>query len=179
MKKCKQISQISWINNKEINHLKRSKWVWRIWLNECDDYVIWDHLVFNNWKELWVKFMFTKKPLNAISDPHSITDLSNNKLFSGPMHVCVRACVCACVVVCGCACVCVFISFHRKGFSRLKKTINEVPEVKVSNCMLRRYFFVNYLCRHVIDNHCRNLQASNWAKECQLNREEPGEVKDN
>ena len=48
--------------------------------------------------------MFTKKPLNAISDPHSITDLSNNKLFSGPMRVCVRACVrvwlCVAVRVC-------------------------------------------------------------------------------
>ena len=125
--------------------------------------------------------MFTKKLLNAISDPHSITDLSNNKLFSGSMRVCVRACVCvrarACVRACACVCVrvrvcvcvcvwlcvcvCVFISSHRKGFSRLNKTINEVPEVEVSNCMLRKYFFVNYLCRHVIENHCRNLQASN------------------
>ena len=79
------------------------------------------------------------------------------------VHVCVRVrvCVCVCVCVCGCACVCGFISSHRKGFSRLNKTINEVPEVEVSNCMLRKYFFVNYLCRYVIENHCRNLQASN------------------
>ena len=69
--------------------------------------------------------MFTKKLLNAISDPHYITDLSNNKLFSGYMRVCVRACVCVCacvrarvcvrvhvcvrVRVCVCVCVCVAV----------------------------------------------------------------------
>ena len=70
--------------------------------------------------------MFTKKLLNAISDPHYITDLSNNKLFSGYMRVCVRACVCVCacvrarvcvrvhvcvrVRVCVCVCVCVCVA---------------------------------------------------------------------
>ena len=32
--------------------------------------------------------------------------------------------------VCVCLCVCVFISFHHKGFSRLNKTINVIPEFR-------------------------------------------------
>ena len=45
--------------------------------------------------------------------------------------------------------------------------------------MLRKYFCVKNLRRHVIDNYSRDLQASNCAKEFQLNRAEPREVKDN
>ena len=54
-----------------------------------------------------------------------------------------------------------------------------MPEVQVSDGMLRKYFRVKYLCRHVIDNHSRNLQAGNCAKECQLNHAKPQEIKDN
>ena len=51
----------------------------------------------------------------------------------------VRVSVCVCVCVCAharawgcvCMCICVFISFHRKGFSWLNKTINVMPEVHV------------------------------------------------
>ena len=45
--------------------------------------------------------------------------------------------------------------------------------------MLRKYFFVKNLCRHVTDNHSRDLQASNCAKERRLNRAKPRDVKDN
>ena len=54
-----------------------------------------------------------------------------------------------------------------------------MPEVQVSDGMLRKYFRVKCLCRHVIDNHSRNLQAGNCAKECQLNHAKPQEIKDN
>ena len=50
---------------------------------------------------------------------------------------------------------------------------------QVSDGMLRKYFCVKNLCYHVVDNHSRDFQASNCLKECQLNREEPREVKDN
>ena len=77
-----------------------------------------------------------------------------------------KLCVCVCVCVCVCACVCVFIFFHRKDFFWLNKTMNVMPEVQVSDGMLRKNFCVKYLCRHVKYNHSKNLKA----KECQLNR---------
>ena len=108
-------------------------------------------------------------------------------------RACARACVCACVCACAhvcahaclCACmracvpVCVFISFHRKGFSWLNKTLNVVPEVQVRDYMLRKYFCVKYFCRQIIDNHSRDLQANNCANDCQSNWAEPREVKNN
>ena len=54
-----------------------------------------------------------------------------------------------------------------------------MPEVQVSDGMLRKYCCVKYLCCHVIENDNRNLKAGNCAKECQLNWAEPREVKDN
>ena len=54
-----------------------------------------------------------------------------------------------------------------------------MPEVQVSDGILRKYFCVKNLCRHVRENHSRNLQASNSTKERQLNRAKPQEVKDN
>ena len=48
-----------------------------------------------------------------------------------------------------------------------------------SDVVLRKHFCVKNFCRHVIDNYSRDLQTSNCAKECQLNRTEPQEVKDN
>ena len=35
---------------------------------------------------------------------------------------------------------------------------------QASDVVLRKLFCVKYLRRHVIDNHCRDLQASNYAK---------------
>ena len=46
--------------------------------------------------------------------------------------------------------------------------------VKVSN----RIFRIKYLCCHVKDNHSRNLQAANCAKECQLNQAKRQKIKD-
>ena len=46
---------------------------------------------------------------------------------------------------------------------------------QVSDDMLRKYFCVKNLCRHVISDH----QAGNSAKVCQLKRQKPREVKDN
>ena len=103
-------------------------------------------------------------------------------------------CVCVCVFVCVCVCVCalcallewvflfvcvricVFISFLCKGFSWLSK-IN----VMFRSAMLcwGNKFYAKYLCSHVIDNHSRDLQASCYIKECQLNRAKLREVKDN
>ena len=50
---------------------------------------------------------------------------------------------------------------------------------QASDVVLRKYFCVKNLRRHVIDNNSRDLQTSNRAKECQLNRAEPRERKDN
>ena len=84
--------------------------------------------------------------------------------------------------VCVCVCVCVFISFHRNCFWLNKNKCN--AWVQVSDGMLRKYLCIKYLlikyfCRHVIGNHRRNLQGGNCAKECQLSRAKPREVKDN
>ena len=94
------------------------------------------------------------------------------------VFLCVWVCACVLVFVFVCVCVCVFIPFHHKGFFWLNRTVNVVPEVQSSDSMLRKYFCYKYLCRHDIGNHSWNLQASNCAKEWQLNREEPREVKD-
>ena len=48
------------------------------------------------------------------------------------------------VRVCVCVCVCVFISLHRKDFSWLNKTIDVMPEIQVSDGMLKKYFCVKF-----------------------------------
>ena len=88
-----------------------------------------------------------------------------------------RCCCCCFVCVCVCMYVCACVYFL--GFSWLNKSINVMPDTQVSDGMLRKYFGVKYICRHVIDNHSRNLQASNGSKECQLNQGRPQDVKDN
>ena len=45
--------------------------------------------------------------------------------------------------------------------------------------MLRKFFYIKCLCRHVIDNYSRNLQTGNCANECQLNQAKQRKVKDN
>ena len=85
-------------------------------------------------------------------------------------------CVFACVYVCVPACL---FSFTVK-VSLLTEENNKCnARDQVSDGMLRKYFCVKYLRRHVIDNHSRNVQASNCAKECQLNGTEPRTVKGN
>ena len=108
------------------------------------------------------------------------------------VRVCVRACVCACVcvyvcvcgggcVVGGCvlACVCVCAYFLPPLRLLLTEQSNKCnARDQASDVELGKYFCVDNLCHHVIDNHSRDLQASNYAKESQLNRAVPREVKD-
>ena len=84
-----------------------------------------------------------------------------------------------CVCMCVCVCVYVFISSHRIGFSSLNKAINVMTEVQVSDGILRKYFCVKCFYCLVIYHHSRNLDSGNCAKECQLNRAEPRELKEN
>ena len=79
----------------------------------------------------------------------------------------------SCDFWCYSLCVCVFISFHRKGFW-LNKTNGNKQRRYTEEILLYKY-----LCRLVIDNHSRNLQTNNCSKECQSNRAESREVKDN
>ena len=83
-----------------------------------------------------------------------------------------------CVYVCVCVCVCVYVSSHCKGFSWLNKT-NVMPVFRSAMLCLGDQFCAKYLFCHVIDNHGRDLQASNCVKQCLLSRAKPQEVKDN
>ena len=113
--------------------------------------------------------------------------------------VCVYLCLSVCVVCVLCVCVCayihsvfvcmcvwvgggwvvvfVFISFHSKGLHLTEQNNKCNARDQVSDVLQRKYFRVKNLCRHVISNHSRDLQARNCAKECQSNREEQREVK--
>ena len=124
------------------------------------------------------------------------------------IYVCVCVCVCVCVSVCVCVCVSVCVCVYVCVVSLLKKvccekvallcvcvcvylfpfTVNLLLTGQNNKCnardwvsdgMLRKYLSVKGLYRHIIDNHSRDLQASNCIKECQLNRAEPREVIDN
>ena len=57
----------------------------------------------------------------------------------------------------------VLISFHRKGFCWLNNHKCNARD-QASDVMLRKWFCVKNLRRHAIDNHSRDLQASNWAR---------------
>ena len=81
---------------------------------------------------------------------------------------------CFCMVS---VCVCVFIFFHQKG-SWLNKT-KVLSEFKSTMVCWRKCICMKYLFWHIKDNHRKNLQASNCAKECQWNWAKPPEVKDN
>ena len=59
--------------------------------------------------------------------------------------------------------MCVFISFHRKGFSWLKQNKCNARD-QTSDVVLRKLLCVIYLHHHVIDNHSRDLQASNCTR---------------
>ena len=60
--------------------------------------------------------------------------------------------------------VCVCISLHRKGFSWLKRKMYVLPDMQASNIVLRELLQVKNLRLHAIDNHSRDLLASNCAK---------------
>ena len=84
-----------------------------------------------------------------------------------------------CVYVYICVCVCVCISFQRKSFSWMNKTIKFNARDQVSDGMLQKYICIKYLYLRVKENHKKNLQAGNCAKECQLNWENRRKVKNN
>ena len=63
-----------------------------------------------------------------------------------------------------CSCMCVFISFHRRGLSWLKQNNRCNSRDQTSDVVLRKLLCVKNLRRHVIDNHSRDLQASNCAR---------------
>ena len=69
-----------------------------------------------------------------------------------------------CVRVCVCVCVCVFLSFHCRGFSWLKQNNKYNARDQASDVELRKSFCVKYIHHHIIDNHSRDLQASNYAR---------------
>ena len=76
-------------------------------------------------------------------------------------------------MVCVCVCVCVF------PFT-VKASINVMPEIKSAMaCWGNISVCQEPLLLHHIQSCSRDLQASNCAKESQLVREEPREVKDN
>ena len=80
------------------------------------------------------------------------------------VFVCVCVCVCVCMCVCVCVCVCVCISFHCKGFSWLKQNDKCNARDQASDAVLRKLLCVKYLCRHIIDNHSRDHQASDCSR---------------
>ena len=57
------------------------------------------------------------------------------------------------------ACGCLFISFHRKDFSWLNKTINVTPEFRSVMVCCGNISVSSTICPHVIDDHSRNLPA--------------------
>ena len=61
-------------------------------------------------------------------------------------------------------CVCVCISVHRKGFSWLNRTLDVLPDIQTSEFVLRKLFRDKNLRLHVIDDHSRDLLASNCAR---------------
>ena len=58
-----------------------------------------------------------------------------------------------------------WIQFHRKDFSWLKQNNKCNARDQASDFVLRKLLCVKYLRRQVIDNHSRDLQASNCARE--------------
>ena len=93
-------------------------------------------------------------------------------------RVCVRVYVC--VNMCLCVFVCVCVNFLSPQRLLLTEQHNKYhARDQVSDGMVKKYFCFKNLCRYVIDNYNRDLQACNCAKEYQLNWAEPRELKGN
>ena len=76
---------------------------------------------------------------------------------------------CFCMIS-GCVCLCLF-SFTGKRLTEQSKSSNGMPKEEM-------YLYeVPFFC--IKDNHIKNLQDSNCAKNCQWNRAKPPKVKDN
>ena len=107
--------------------------------------------------------------LNAILSPDPVCGISNTdfnfkcvttKGSPKSLFNYFSADVCVCVFVC----VRVCISVHRKDFSWLSRTMDVLPDIQASDVVLRKLFRVKNLCLHIIDNHSRDLLASNCAR---------------
>ena len=72
-------------------------------------------------------------------------------------------CLCECMSVCMCACL--FLPAEQNNKCNTRD--------QVSHVVLSKYFRMKNLRRHAIDNHSRDVQISNCAKECQLSQAEP------
>ena len=90
--------------------------------------------------------------------------------------VCVCVCVCVRVRVHVRVCVCIFSSTVKASPGWNKNECNARDQA--SDVVLRKLFCVKYLRRQVIDNHSRDLKLAT-VQECQLNRAEPQEIKEN
>ena len=123
------------------------------------------HFAFKN-----ITYNIWKGPLLRLPAAKSTSYYINLVIFRACLCVCVCVfvclfvCVCVCVRVCVCVCMCVCISFHRKGCSWLKQNNKCNARDQATDDVLRKLLCVKYLCRHVINNHSRDLQASNCAR---------------
>ena len=103
--------------------------------------------------------------------PFSI--LNKNRLFlllfeTFDTSVCVCVCVCVCGWVGGWVdvCVCLGVVVFPPPRRLLLTEQNSICNVRgqASDVVLRKWLCVKYLCRHIINNHSRDLQASNCAR---------------
>ena len=86
--------------------------------------------------------------------------------------------------VCVCACVCVYFLSPTELVELVELLLTEQnnkcdARVQVRDGMVWNFFCIKDLCLRVKDNHRKNLQAGNSAKECKLNRAKPQEIKGN
>ena len=133
-------------------------------------------MIWSMFVEVNLKFMQEKITL-FIYSLYLVLPAEFNYFFPSSCinYVCVKACATYYLCVCVCVCVCLFPLTAKASPDWTKWSIFQRY---VSDGILREYLCQKPLS-HVIDNHNSSLQASNCARECQLNRVEPREVKDN
>ena len=92
-----------------------------------------------------------------------------------PSCLCVCMCVFVCVCVCVCVCACVggwvwvcvyFLSPLRLLLTEKDNKCN--ARAQVSNGMLRKFFSIKCLCRHVKYNHASYLKGTNFCEFCRF-----------
>ena len=106
--------------------------------------------------------------LNVIYQPKNLKNLLSGKYYihrfkkkSCCIINCVGVRVCACVCVCVCVCV-YFLPPSRLLLTEKNNKCNARDQAR--DVVLRKLLCVKYLHRYVIDNHSRDLQASNCAR---------------